>query len=726
MKTYITQKIKECGRVKKIALYIVCGIALLGCAEALELQVVNGGSYDSAVYVSDIQLSEDSPLQDIGAYYELGGDMAIAKNDPLTSEIVALLSGDPRYVNSARGAKKSHTSLWENNTVRYYFAEGNILMGYDSNGNPVYRFGSPWTDGKMKRIRQAMHVIESVCGVRYEEYQPSVHSYSRPLSGKYAIIYDQSLSLNGMSTLGYQENNWMAMKVFNDRTSVHELLHGLGIMHEHQRNDRDVNIFCDSINKDDIDTFKNNDNFKRYTGNVQYFTSYDFKSIMHYLGYGHSNGHQWMRSLRYKNMTIGSNYLSFHDKASLVELYGAPKNNEYHVDSFLKGDNLLIKNDSGLSIYNGEKQIIKAAGNEVLFDTSGNQSWRLNCETDKFYYGNFDGGNDTEILVTSDWGIGILFPNLYYGLLRSSLCKPNGTRFGGWNYWSTRDEILAIEDFDGDGADEILIRSDWGIGLLKYNKATSTFDDLGCYKNGNYIGGWKIYNGQKFIRFGNFDRDKDGAIDILVESDWGLGILAFDKNTKRLTSRMVKPFGTNFDGWNLYKGQVFPAVGDFDGAEDIGRQIYKGDEILVNSDWGTGVLKYENGTLRCIMARKADVSQFRYGFDVDYISDDSGYVRVIVSQVADFDNDGREEIFGYRKTWGGTRTDDKIYSFEDNRFVSDYHGTFSANYLGFKSGELLTNWYGENATKVEVVDEYSRQRVFEFTSGSGFIQVDMY
>ena len=47
------------------------------------------------------------------------------------------------------------------------------------------------------------------------------------------------------------------------------------------------------------------------------------------------------------------------------------------------------------------------------------------------------------------------------------MMAPNGTRFGGWLLNTADNRFSPVGDFDGDGRDEILVTSPWGIGMFE-------------------------------------------------------------------------------------------------------------------------------------------------------------------------------------------------------------------------------------------------------------------
>jgi hypothetical protein len=164
------------------------------------------------------------------------------------------------------------------------------------------------------------------------------------------------------------------------------------------------------------------------------------------------------------------------------------------------------------------------------------------------------------ILVTSPWGIGIL--KLSGSTLNAPLTAPNGTKFGEWLF-STADDILGpVGDFDGDGHDEVLIMSPWGIGILKL--AGSTLDAPLKAPNGTRFGGWLLNTADNhFGPVGDFDGD--GHDEVLITSPWGIGIQKLSGST--LDAPMMAPNGTSFGGWLLSTADdhIGP-VGDFDGS----------------------------------------------------------------------------------------------------------------------------------------------------------------
>ena len=111
------------------------------------------------------------------------------------------------------------------------------------------------------------------------------------------------------------------------RTITHELLHALGLFHEHQRRDRDnyVEIHRENINLNDKD-FRIN--FDKCTGCEDFGLPYNIESVMHYKPHAFAKSN-WLRSYRSitaldltKESRMGvSTGLGMYDKELLRRMY---------------------------------------------------------------------------------------------------------------------------------------------------------------------------------------------------------------------------------------------------------------------------------------------------------------------------------------------------------------------------------------------------------------------
>jgi subtilisin family serine protease len=242
--------------------------------------------------------------------------------------------------------------------------------------------------------------------------------------------------------------------------------------------------------------------------------------------------------------------------------------------------------------------------------------------------GDLTGNRRTELVVTSPWGIGVW--QHAGSTFNVPMMAPNGTRFGGWLLNTADNHVLLTSDLDGDGRDESMISSPWGIGVLKL--AGSTFNVPMMAPNGTRFGGWLLNTADN--RFGPAgDFDGDGRTEVLVTSPWGIGILKLGNGT--FNPLVMAPNGTRFGGWLLNTADNrFCLAADLNGD---GR-----DELLVVSPWGVGVLRWDGTALRAPMMAP---NSTRFGGWLLNTTDNQ------IGPAADLDADNRAELL-IRSPWG--------------------------------------------------------------------------
>ena len=103
-----------------------------------------------------------------------------------------------------------------------------------------------------------------------------------------------------------------------------------------------------------------------------------------------------------------------------------------------------------------------------------------------------DGDGIDEFVVTSEWGIGVL---KHDGVcFRTLMLAPRDTWFGHWRWDVTsgpgRDTIQGVANFTGDGRSEIMVWSSWGLATLAFSGGTLTTTRI--HGNGDRIGGWLL------------------------------------------------------------------------------------------------------------------------------------------------------------------------------------------------------------------------------------------
>jgi hypothetical protein len=253
----------------------------------------------------------------------------------------------------------------------------------------------------------------------------------------------------------------------------------------------------------------------------------------------------------------------------------------------INGDwTLRLRNTNGLGILSldGGLRSVEVHPHRAWID-----GWNYDAARDRIRgVGDLDGDGTDEFVVTSDWGIGILKYNGSH--LRALVSAPRDTWFGGWRYDATinpgRDRIMGVENFTGTPKSEIMVWSSWGAATLEYNGSSLTPSRI--YANGTRLGGW-LLNTNDNVYCGSGQFDSDLRKDMLLTSPWGLGIISLQNSSHVYMAAN----GTRFGSWLFNSGDnAVRLVADFDG-DGL-------DEILVSSPWGIGVLKMQGGMLTCV------------------------------------------------------------------------------------------------------------------------------
>lgn len=186
--------------------------------------------------------------------------------------------------------------------------------------------------------------------------------------------------------------------------------------------------------------------------------------------------------------------------------------------------------------------------------------WRMTRSNKYVGSGDFDGDGLTDFIITSEWGIGIM--TFEDGSWKNLCAQQNGFGIGEYLFNSGTDVIQGVVDLDGDGADEIIAFNDWGMAVLKWDQ--SRIKVIYAAPDGTDFNGWKLrVDRDKF--WGAGDTDGDGKEDIVLSSSWGMGILRYKDDKLDLLASASN--GVTMDEDLTYTTYRFKnmGVGDFDG-----------------------------------------------------------------------------------------------------------------------------------------------------------------
>jgi ribosome modulation factor len=265
--------------------------------------------------------------------------------------------------------------------------------------------------------------------------------------------------------------------------------------------------------------------------------------------------------------------------------------------------------------------------------------WRYNASvntgTDKIQaVADFNGDGRDDILISSSWGLGILTFDPSTSTLTSLATCPVGTRFpllGDPNqgWLYNADAIAGVGKFNDDARSDIVITSPWGIGLLTLEN--NALNCLMLQPKGTRFGGWLYGDADKIQGIGRFNGDTRD--DILMTSPWGIGLLTLQDNT--FTSLMLQPRNTWFGGWRHTEADKVQAIADFNGDTRA--------DVLVSSGWGLGVLTLSGNTMISLMAQP-NGTRFAGGWLLSTLDN-------TFPGTGDFDNNGRSDLL-ISSPWG--------------------------------------------------------------------------
>ncbi|CAJ0596166.1 unnamed protein product [Cylicocyclus nassatus] len=196
---------------------------------------------------------------------------------------------------------------------RYRDRQGHVIIPFVIKG--------PYKKWQKKRIRKAMNRIEANTCIRFRRKTRKQKDHIVIRNRFNAGCYSTVGRPGGASLLSLEANH--KRTCMTDYIVLHELLHVVGLWHEHQRADRDrfIKVVRKNVAKGMKLQFKKVKPPQAYTYNVQY----DYMSIMHYNKHTFAIGKRITmrtRDPRYQNLIGKVNDASPSDYLKVCRMYG--------------------------------------------------------------------------------------------------------------------------------------------------------------------------------------------------------------------------------------------------------------------------------------------------------------------------------------------------------------------------------------------------------------------
>lgn len=152
--------------------------------------------------------------------------------------------------------------------------------------------------------------------------------------------------------------------------------------------------------------------------------------------------------------------------------------------------------------------------------------WNYNAASDVIHgIADFDDDGKDDILITSGWGIGVL--KLKDGAFAHLVMHAGGATLSGWTY-AINDHIAGTGDFNGDGRADLVVRNGSRLGLLSWT-GSAGLRSMTTHQGGASIDGWN-YNAISDQVTPAGDLDGDGRDELLIRSGWGTGLVRRDSS----------------------------------------------------------------------------------------------------------------------------------------------------------------------------------------------------
>ena len=225
----------------------------------------------------------------------------------------------------------------------------------------------------------------------------------------------------------------------------------------------------------------------------------------------------------------------------------------------------------------------------IRYDRVG--GWSLG-PNDKEWSGKFTQRQYDEIVIRSPEYLGLISWDTGLNTLESRQIQYQ--QIGGWSL--SAEDKHCIGDFDGDGLDEIYVRSPQRAGILKWSG--DRFDTTWMRQSDI-----PYYSGSESLSLAGTDwsyklsllPDKDG---ILHVGRNGLSLLSFDRNEMRVRRSVPAVIDnawtlSSSDNFVIGKFQIVePSTNNYTDPRVVNGYLYRIDNAFIHNDWGTGMIGF--------------------------------------------------------------------------------------------------------------------------------------